>query len=103
MATGILGQSNPAANTNTTVYTVPAGLTATFNISAVNIGATISTITVSVAATGTPTASERLEFNTVLPPNGVLERGGIVAQAGENVVVNSSTANVSVSVYGFEA
>lgn len=103
MPTGILGQSNPAANTNTTVYTVPVAKTATFNISAVNIGATISTVTISIATTGTPTASERLEFNTVLPPNGVLERGGIVAQAGENVVVNSSTANVSVSVYGFEA
>jgi hypothetical protein len=39
---------------------------------------------------------------TAIPPNGVLERGGIVAQAAKNVIVSCSTALCSVSVYGFE-
>lgn len=103
MATGILGQSNPAANTNTTVYTVPATKTTTFNVSIVNMGTVSAVIRLAIATTGTPTASEYIEFQTVLPPSGVLERGGIVAQEFKNIVVNSSTANVSVSVYGFEA
>lgn len=103
MATGILGQANPAAATNTTVYTVPASIAATFNISVVNTGASSATVTLAIASTATPTAAEYIEFQTPLPPGGVLERGGLVAQAAENIVANCSTANCAVSVYGYEA
>jgi hypothetical protein len=102
MATGILGQSNPAAATNTTVYTVPAATTATFNISVVNSGVSSAVVTLALAATGTPTTSEYIEFQTPLPPGGVLERGGLVAEATKRVVANCSTANCSISVYGYE-
>ena len=103
MATGILGQSNPAANTNTTVYTVPAGLTATFNINVVNTGATPLAIRIAISATGTPTTGEYIEYDTIIPGSGVLERGGFVAQATKNIVVYSSTTTSTVSVYGYEA
>lgn len=102
MAIGILGQANPAANTNTTVYTVPAGLYASVTLSVVNIGTSAATVTVAIASTASPTASEYIEYLTILPVGGVLERGGLVAQAGERFVVNCSTANCSVSIYGFE-
>lgn len=103
MATGILGQANPAAATDTTVYTVPAATTATFNISVVNTGASSAAVSIALAASGTPAASEYIEFQTALPPGGVLERGGLVAQTTKRVVANCSTANCSVSVYGYEA
>jgi hypothetical protein len=103
MATGILGQSAPAANTDTTVYTVPGAITATFNISVVNIGSASAAVTIALASAATPTASEYIEFQTVLAPGQVLERGGLVMQATERVVVNCSTANCSVSVFGYEA
>jgi hypothetical protein len=102
MATGILGQSSPAATTNTTVYTVPAATTATFNVSIVNTSISTATVRLAIAATGTPTTAEYLEYDTILPPNGVLERTGIVAQATENVVVYASATGLSVSVYGYE-
>jgi len=102
MATGILGQSAPAANTDTTVYTVPSTKTATFNINVVNTGSASAAVTIALASSGTPAASEYIEFQTVLAPGQVLERGGLVIQATENVVVNCSTANCSVSVYGYE-
>jgi hypothetical protein len=102
MASGILGQASPAAATNTTVYTVPALVTATFNISVANTSASIVVVNVAVAGTGTPSASEFLEYQTIIPPFSVLERGGIVAQTGENVVVNASGSGCAVSVYGFE-
>jgi len=102
MATGILGQSNPAANTNTTVYTVPSSVAATFNVTIVNTGGTTAAVSVALTATGTPAASEYIEYQTAIPPGGVLERGGMVAQTGKNVVVNCSTATCAVSVYGFE-
>lgn len=102
MPTGILGQANPAAGVNTTVYTVPASTTATFNVSIVNTGAYTAAVNVALAASVPPTASEFIEFQTVLPPGGVLERGGLVAETAKRVVVNSTTANCSVSVYGYE-
>lgn len=102
MATGILGQASPAATTNTTVYTVPATKVGTFNVSVTNTTGNLIACRVAVAATGTPAASEFIEYDTLIPPNGVLERGGIVANAGENVVVYASLAGLSVSVYGYE-
>jgi len=102
MATGILGQSNPSAATNTTVYTVPSATTATFNINVVNTGSSSASVSLAICATGTPSASEYIEFQTPLPPGGVLERTALVAQATKNVVVNCSTANCSVSAYGYE-
>lgn len=102
MPSGILGQSTPSANTNTSVYTVPATKVATMNINIVNRGSTMSTVRLAIASTGTPANSEFIEFDAIIPANGVLERTGIVAQAAEQVVVFASTANTSVNVYGYE-
>lgn len=102
MANGILGQAAPGAITNTTVYTVPASTTATFCVNICNRGGSQMAVRLAIASTGTPTDSEWLEYDTVLPANGILERTGLVAQATKNVVVYFSTIQGSVSVYGFE-
>lgn len=103
MASGILGQSNPTAATNTTVYTVPAGVTATATISVTNISGDSASFNFAVSATGTPGNSEWIMYNVQLPPSATVERSGVVAQTGKNFVINASTSNVSVSVYGFES
>jgi hypothetical protein len=102
MATGILGQASLAATTNTTVYTVPVSKTGTFNINVVNTNGSPVTVRIAVASTSTPAAAEYFEYETVLVGYGVLERGGLVAQAAENVVAYASTTGVTVSVYGYE-
>lgn len=102
MPSGILGQSAPAATTNTTVYTVPSGKVATFNINFVNRGSSSATVRLAIASTGTPADSEWIEYDSTVPANGVLERTGIVAQAAERVVAFASTANTSINVYGYE-
>lgn len=102
MANGILGQSAPSATTNTTVYTVPASTTATVTVSICNTGSSAITARLAVAASGTPGASEWLEYDASIPANGVLERSGIVAQATKQVVAYVSAATAAVSVYGFE-
>lgn len=102
MAAKILGQAAPAAATNTTVYTVPAGLSATFNVSISNSGYTQVAVRLAIAAAASPTTAEYIEYDTVILQYGVLERTGIVANAGERVVVYASNANTSVSVYGYE-
>jgi hypothetical protein len=55
-----------------------------------------------MATTATPTAQEWIEYDTVLIPNGVFERTGLVMQGGLNLVVYSSAANVGCTVYGIE-
>jgi hypothetical protein len=102
MATGILGQSSPAALNNTTVYTVPAATTAVATISMANTTTTPIAVRLAVAASGTPAASEYIEYDTVIAGNGVLERSGIVMNATKAVVVYASSAGLSVSVYGYE-
>ena len=102
MATGVLGQAAPAAATLTTVYTVPAAKVGTFNVSISNTTGFAVSVRLAIAATATPATSEYIEYDTLIPGNGVLERGGIVANATENVVVFASTAGLSVSVYGYE-
>lgn len=103
MATGTLGQVSLAANTNTTVYTVPAATTATVNISLTNTNnATPVAIELAVAATGTPAANEYLVKGIVLEPKASFEQTGVVISTGKLVVSKSTGANVSVNVYGYE-
>ena len=103
MASGILGQAALSATTNTTVYTVPASTLAVANINVVNrSSAATATIRVALAATATPQNSEWIEYDSVIPANGVLERTGIAVDATKRVVVYASTANCSVNVYGLE-
>jgi hypothetical protein len=103
MASGILGQSAPAAATYTTVYTVPASTTATFNVNIVNTGSSPVNVRLALAAGATPATSEFVEYDINLLASGVLERTAFVAQATKRVVVYTDIATVSVSVYGYEA
>ncbi len=102
MATGRLGTTDLSAGANATAYTVPAGNYTICNVSFTNRGATSCNIRLAMASTGTPSNSEWLEYDTVLVGNGVFERTGLVMQAGLNIVVYSSAANVGVTVYGIE-
>ena len=102
MATGRLGVSAIPATTNTTVYTVPVGYYTVCNVSITNRNATAIKIRVAMATTSSPNVQDWLEYDTVIIPNGVFERTGLVMQAGLNIVVYSDTANVGCSVYGIE-
>jgi hypothetical protein len=102
MASGTLGQASLAATTNTTVYTT-VGNPVTFNVNMYNTTGYPIAVNLGVCATATPTASEYLEFQTVIPPNSALERGGIVATSGKLIVAYANNAGISVNVYGFES
>jgi hypothetical protein len=102
MATGRLGTADLAAATNTTVYTCPADTFAVVTLSVCNRGASAANIQVAVASAATPTVAEYVEFDTSLSAKGVLERTGIVLDAGKLLVVRSSATSVNAVVYGIE-
>lgn len=103
MASGILGQANPAADTDTAVYTVPTGMVTTANLSICNRDLDNAvTVRVAISSTSTPSDEEYVEYETIVGPTDVLERTGLVMNAGKNLVVRTSAATVSVNAYGFE-
>lgn len=102
MATGRLGTADLAAATNTTVYTCPADTFAVVTVSVCNRSSSAATIQIAISSTATPTAAEYIEFDTSLSAKGVLERTGVVLDAGKLLVVRSSAISVNAVVYGIE-
>jgi len=101
MASGTLGQAALAAATYTTVYT--AGATpSTFNVSMTNTTGFPIAVQLAVSAANPPVAGEYLEYNTVIPPNSVLERGGLVCTSGKLVIGYAVSSGIQMNVYGYE-
>lgn len=102
MATGRLGASDVAAGVNTTVYTVPASTYAVVTVSFCNRSNTAAALRLAVASADTPTNAEYVEFDTEIMAKGVLERTGLVLDAGKKIVAYSSSDATSVVVMGIE-
>lgn len=101
LASGILGEADLLANTPTKLYTVPVGVVTTMTVSFCNRNKTSVNVTLLVPQTVNGTTTY-FEFETPIGGKGVLERTGIVAQAGRNVMVVSDSTLVTAIVHGFE-
>ena len=102
MATGILGANDLAATANTTVYTVPADTFAVVTVNVTNRNSQSRNIRVATADDDTPTDAEWIEFDTEILGNGVIERSGVVLDAGKKIVAYSNSTDVNIVVYGIE-
>lgn len=102
MATGRLGTADLAAATDTTLYTCPSSTFTVLTVSIVNRGTNSATIRLAICDTATPGDDEYIEYDSTLSAKGVLERTGIVVDAGKLLVVRSSATQVSAVAYGIE-
>ena len=103
MASGILGKSALAADTDEVIYTVPASHTAAFNVSILNRDTSnAATVRVALSATATPSDADYIEYETIVGPSDVLERTGVVLSAGWNLIVRASSSTITVNAIGYE-
>lgn len=105
MATGRLGANDLSAGAYTAVYTVPASTFSVLTLSICNRGNQGCTVRVAITSTippAAPGAGEFIEYDAEVGGKGVLERTGIVLDAGKIIVVYSSAANVSAVAWGIE-
>ena len=104
MANGILGQADLPANDYTGVYEVPADTFSVVNVSICNKNSTPITVRLAVrkAAEALPQADDYLEYETEILGYGVLERTGIIVDAGREIFAHSSSTSTAVVVYGIE-
>ncbi len=102
MATGRLGAADLSAATNTSLYTCPASTFSVVTVSVVNRGSTAASIRMAIASSSSPSNAEWIEYDTSLAAKGVLERTGLVIDAGKILVVYSSAVSVNAVCYGIE-
>lgn len=101
----VLGQSNPAATTLTTLYTVPASTaTVVSTITVANQAATAATyrIAVRIAAAGI-SAAQYLAYDVSLPANATDTLTlGVTVAATDVISVFASSATMSFNAFGSE-
>jgi len=104
MATGRLGAVDLAAGVMTTLYSVPANTLTTVNLNICNRNATQISVRVALinGTVGSLSNTDYIEYDTLILGHGVMERTGLVLQAGYTLAVRSDISNVSSVCWGFE-
>ena len=100
MAIQRMGVSNPAANTNTLIFTSTAGYLT--SVIATNKGAAASTIRAWVVPSGATVSSQYayMLYNVALPIGNTIESHSFAISTGVTVYVSATTADVSFSLNG---
>ena len=102
----VLGQSNPAATTLTTLYTVPASKEAVVSsISVANLTATAATFRLAVRPAGASIANQHyIGYDiTVGASDSTIITVGLTLATTDVLSVYASTANIAFQAFGDEA
>jgi hypothetical protein len=101
----VLGQSAPAATTNTDVYTVGSGKSAVVStITIANRDSSAGSFRIAIRPAGAAIANQHyISYGTTCPANDTISLTlGITLAATDVVTVYCSTANFSINVFGSE-
>ena len=106
MAKKVLGQSNPAATTATTLYTVPSGKTAVIStIVVANLAATAATYRIAIRPAGATLANTHyIAYDVALSASDSTALTlGITLAATDIITVYASSTTITFSAFGDEA
>jgi hypothetical protein len=101
----VLGQSNPAATTAVTLYTVPASTQAVCStLTIANISTTATSYRLAVRPAGASLANQHyLSYDVPIPANDMIALTlGISLAATDVVTVYAGNANLAFSLFGCE-
>lgn len=101
----ILGQANPSANTDTSLYTVPASTSAVCSTLVIcNQAATGATFRIAVRQNGAAlAAAQYISYDSTINANDSITLTiGMSLAAADIVSVRASSANVSFNLFGSE-
>ena len=101
----VLGQSNPAATTLTTLYTVPASTQAICStITVCNTASSATTYRIAVRPAGASIANQHyVAYDAALPANDTATLTlGVALAATDMISVYAASANVAFSAFGVE-
>jgi hypothetical protein len=96
-----LAANDLTADTNVSVYTVPAARRAVLSVSLCNRSTEYRRVRLALQ-NGALTDSDYIEYDALLPPNGVLERTNIVLTATQVLMARADGDDVSCVVWGLE-
>jgi len=106
MAKKVLGQSNPAAVTATSLYTVPASKEAVVSsISVCNLASSSATYRIAIRPAGASLANQHyVAYDvTVGASDTTIITAGFTVATTDVITVYASTANIAFSAFGDEA
>ena len=101
----VLGQVNPSATTNTTLYTVPSSTQAIVStISVCNLAGTAATFRIAVRPAGAAIANEDyIVYGATVPASdATFFTLGLTLGATDVITVFASSANLAFNAYGSE-
>jgi hypothetical protein len=101
----VLGQSNPAATTATTLYTVPSATSAVCStITICNQASTAGSFRIAIRPAGaTLDPKHYIAYDTSIPANDVLTMTiGMTLATTDVVTIYASSANISFNLFGSE-
>ena len=101
----VLGQSNPAATTATTLYTVPAATSTVLStINVCNMAGTAGSFRIAVRPAGATLAAQHyLAYDTAIPANDSISLTlGVTLAATDVVTVYASSTSLAFSAFGSE-
>jgi len=101
----VLGQSNPSATTNTTLYTCPASTqTVISTITICNQAGTSGTYRIAIRPNGATISTEHyIVYDASVPANSTTAYTlGLTIDASDVVTVYASSANISFNAFGSE-
>ena len=104
----VLAQNTLTANTNTDLYTVPAGTSAVIStITIANLTSSAATYRIAVTSSATAasavTNAQHIAFDTALAASDTVALTlGIAIDAGKKLVARSNSASVAFGVFGSE-